>query len=584
MRITFNGKFKSITDFVWENIPDFVVITGPNGSGKTQLLELIFDTVTNSKQNFQRVNFENVSFKPIEVTFLQGEWHLQNTRHVDLAILQSNSNNRFSQFNSERGSNFHSLNQQGKYKFLAAIEDVKTKSGKEYAQITADDFNKFFPDFFIEQDNELSQKISETFYNYRLSEIELLAQQVHPNQIVERIGEKPWEVLKAILKEAKLPFVINDPSNSGFRDKFKLQLSNSVTNENIEFTDLSSGEKVLISLMFYLYSSQEKAVFPKLLLLDEPDAHLHPSMSQQFLNVIKNVLVDKFKVKVIMTTHSPSTVILAPVDSIYEMSKEEPRIKKSPSKNHSVSLLTAGLVYVGEGTKYFLVEDKDDVEFYSYIYNQMVLDQIIESDIPLVFIPASTNNKSGGKDVVQNWVKKLEDSGLQNILHGLIDEDSGNAVSGEVYKIDRYSIENYLIDPLIVFAILIDKEKAPEVDGLKLTIGEEYKLKTLEAEKLQKIVDYVFNSIEPELPNFFADFNATELDRLDIKFTNGIVLSYPKWIINRRGKTLLNEVYNKVFTSSIVNHTTLFKAMRKLNFFPLELLAKFNELKSISHE
>mgnify|MGYP006183719209 CR=1 FL=1 len=133
-----------------------------------------------------------------------------------------------------------------------------------------------------------------------------------------------------------------------------------------------------------MYNSQEKNVFPKLLLLDEPDAHLHPSMSQQFLNVIKNVLVDKFDVQIIMTTHSPSTVILAPNDSIYEMSRVEPRIRRCVSKNHAVSLLTSGLVYVGEGTKYFLVEDNDDVAFYSFVYNQLTTDNQIDANIPLV--------------------------------------------------------------------------------------------------------------------------------------------------------------------------------------------------------
>ena len=42
MRLELNkGFYKSIMPFVWDNIPDFVVMTGQNGTGKTQLLELI---------------------------------------------------------------------------------------------------------------------------------------------------------------------------------------------------------------------------------------------------------------------------------------------------------------------------------------------------------------------------------------------------------------------------------------------------------------------------------------------------------------------------------------------------------------
>ncbi|TWR29372.1 hypothetical protein FPZ43_10480 [Mucilaginibacter pallidiroseus] len=166
----------------------------------------------------------------------------------------------------------------------------------------------------------------------------------------------------------------------------------------------------------------------------------------------------------------------------------------------------------------------------------------------------------------------------------MIDEDSGNHVSGGVFKIGRYSIENYLIDPLNVFAVLIDKERAPIVNGIKLTVGEEYKLKSLPASKLQEIVDEIFSLVEPELASFFSDFDQSELERANVEFTNGMVLSYPKWIFLRRGKTLLFEVYNKVFTSPIVNFSTLFKAMRKLNLFPLELLSKLSELKSTIKE
>jgi predicted ATP-binding protein involved in virulence len=41
-------KIKSIPPFEWE-VPDFAVLVGKNGSGKTQLLEIIRDSLTRSK-------------------------------------------------------------------------------------------------------------------------------------------------------------------------------------------------------------------------------------------------------------------------------------------------------------------------------------------------------------------------------------------------------------------------------------------------------------------------------------------------------------------------------------------------------
>lgn len=577
MDITFRGKYKSITNFDWTGVPEFVVITGPNGTGKSQLLDLIYNSITNKPGTAQKVSITGQAIKPDEVTYLKGEWQLQNTGHVSLFTIQQQMDGYYNNFRQGHYRQY----QEGQIKMFYAFEEILKKTGKQHNTITKEEFFEHFPEILLEQESQLSQKIGEVFYNYRLSEIELLAQKITDKEIIEKIGEKPWAVLKEIIKESKLPFEFNDPSTSGIRDGFQLKLTHQILKEEINFNDLSSGEKVLISLVFYLYNSQEKKVFPKLLLLDEPDAHLHPSMSQQFLNVIKNVLVDKFGVRVIMTTHSPSTVILAPTNSIFEMSRVAPRIKKSPSKNHSVSLLTAGLVYVGEGTKYFLVEDTDDVSFYSFVYNQLTTDNQIDANIPLVFIPASTKDKSGGKDVVQNWVNKLRDSGLVNIVQGLIDADSGNTVSGGVYKIDRYSIENYLADPILVYAALIDKEKNPSIEGIKLSVGEEYKLKSLPAETLQKVADTIISIVEPELKKYFSDFDpVTETERVEVKFINGTVLMYPKWLLSRRGKTILNDVYNNIFSSPIINFTTLFKALRKLNMFPNDLADKLTEIKT----
>lgn len=577
MEIKFEGKFKSITSFEWIEVPDFTVITGPNGTGKSQLLELIHNTIIDKQETNQRVSISGTIIKPHEVTFLKGEWQLQNTGHVSLFSIQQQMNNYYNNF---KQGNYNNVHQEGQIKVYYAFHEILRKTGKQQNNISKEEFFEHFPDMLLEQESQMSQRIGEIFYNYRLSEIELLSNKICEEDIRKQIGEKPWVILREIIKEAKLPFDVNDPSPNGIRDGFHLRLTHQILKEEINFNDLSSGEKVLISLVFYLYNSQEKKVFPKLLLLDEPDAHLHPSMSQQFLNVIKNVLVDKFGVQVIMTTHSPSTVILAPAECIFEMSRVEPRIKKSSSKNHSVALLTAGLVYVGEGTKYFLVEDTDDVLFYSFAYNQLTTENHIDANIPLVFIPASTKDKSGGKDVVQNWVKKLQESGLVDIVQGLIDADSGNTVSKGVYKIDRYSIENYLADPILVYAALIDKEKNPLIEGLTLSVGEEYKLKSLPNHILQKVADEVISKVEPHLGEYFPDFDpANESELIEIHFVGGSILLYPKWLMNRRGKTIINELYNHVFSSPIVNFSTLYKALRKLNMFPKDLVNKFTEIR-----
>ena len=254
-------------------------------------------------------------------------------------------------------------------------------------------------------------------------------------------------------------------------------------------------------------------------MLDEPDAHLHPTMSQQFLNVIKNVLVDKYNVRVIMTTHSPYTVALTDEKSIFEMSRTHPRIKQSSSKNHTIRLLTSGLVYVGQGTRYFLVDDDADVTFYSYLYDYLNRYNIINGDIPFVFISASTKKKNkgkkedqtGGKTVVQGWIKKLQDSGLKEVIQGIIDNDKGNQISEGIYKIKRYCLENYLIDTIVTSSTLIQNKQHKEYFYCGLGLHNKSKLKFLDQDILQKIADTIFSNVEPKLLELKQDKNRKDL-------------------------------------------------------------------------
>ena len=65
-------------------------------------------------------------------------------------------------------------------------------------------------------------------------------------------------------------------------------------------------------------------------------------MAKSLINTIQKVLVEGQKIAVILTTHSPSTVALAPDASLYEMDPTGPRVNKI-SKSKALSLLTSGV-------------------------------------------------------------------------------------------------------------------------------------------------------------------------------------------------------------------------------------------------
>ncbi|MBM9539067.1 ATP-binding protein, partial [Desulfobulbus alkaliphilus] len=79
-----------------------------------------------------------------------------------------------------------------------------------------------------------------------------------------------------------------------------------------------------------------------MMLFDEIDAPLHPSMSRNVIHTITNTLVDGFGIKVIATTHSPSTVALAPEGSVHVMNPGRPGVHAS-SKAEALNILTVGV-------------------------------------------------------------------------------------------------------------------------------------------------------------------------------------------------------------------------------------------------
>jgi energy-coupling factor transporter ATP-binding protein EcfA2 len=580
MKINFSGEYKSLKSFVWEEIPKLVVITGPNGSGKTQLLELIHESITNAKPHDWNCNIQEPAYTFDEVVYLKGDWGVVNIPAIDIATIQGQHkslfNTAFSNFDRPKINNTSNTSNYRETEGKKIEYDNFARSLGKTARylVTYEEFSSRYPKNHLNVDVPINRQINNVFFNYRIAQVEAASNGLSQDEIVREIGQPPWTVLREIIHISKLPFEINDPADCSLWDNFELKLVHAVTKQQIKFVDLSSGEKILLSLIFYLYQSQERQIFPKLLLMDEPDAHLHPSMAQQFLNVVKDVLVGKFDIQVIMTTHSPSTVVLTPEQSLFEMSINEPRIKPSPSKNHSVALLTSGLVYVGDGTKYFLVEDHADVDFYNYVYNKLIGEYKITADIPLVFIKASTSESSGGKATVSSWVEKLRKSGLTGIIHGLIDKDSGNTAGDGIFTIKRYSIENYLIDPLVIYAALMEAGLAFPVDQVNFSMGEEYRLKALPQETLQKITDEICAKISPKLSEHLATFKT---DFEQVVFTETITLSYPKWLLDSPGKTIINSVCNQLFGSKI-NQGNLLKAFKRLNMVPNDLVEKLHEL------
>jgi predicted ATP-dependent endonuclease of OLD family len=77
------------------------------------------------------------------------------------------------------------------------------------------------------------------------------------------------------------------------------------------------------------------------MLLDEPDAHLHPSLVSDLINAYRHEFVTKQGVQVILTTHNPTTVSMVDKENIFVMSEEngQATIRPASSKEEALRCL-----------------------------------------------------------------------------------------------------------------------------------------------------------------------------------------------------------------------------------------------------
>ncbi|MGB7522078.1 MAG: AAA family ATPase, partial [Spirulinaceae cyanobacterium] len=293
---------------------------------------------------------------------------------------------------------------------------------------------------------------------------------ISEQDFIKQNGNPPWEFVNDIFETANLDFRIDKPD--GYNEKpYQPKLIHRISNNLMDFSDLSSGEKILVSFALCLYYAEDKKQivnYPKVLLLDEIDAPLHPSMTQSILKIIREILVDKHNIKVILTTHSPSTVALSPESSIYVMTKDrDERIKKT-SKDEALAVLTAGIPTLSidyDNRRQVFVESKYDTKYYELIYRK--INQHLVPEISLNFISSGTNGENC--EQVKSVVKQLVDCGNRKV-YGIIDWDTKNVGDAHIKVLGekkRYSIENYIFDPILLITFLL-REKLVTREELNL--------------------------------------------------------------------------------------------------------------------
>jgi AAA15 family ATPase/GTPase len=180
---------------------------------------------------------------------------------------------------------------------------------------------------------------------------------------VFRKNEGNFSELKRALEtisEVAKPLEIEFEDEETRRGRIRFRVHNKKTNSYYPSQFISSGEKQVFGLTAMLLNWKRQP-FKPIILIDEPDVHLHPEFVSRLASLFKNVFKNEKNYTCLIATHSPE-FISENADNVYQISPNSEKINKvenletrkdllaSLGKKFDLAYLSPRIVFV-EGQK-----------------------------------------------------------------------------------------------------------------------------------------------------------------------------------------------------------------------------------------
>ncbi|MBU5637507.1 ATP-binding protein [Geomonas sp. Red69] len=192
-----------------------------------------------------------------------------------------------------------------------------------------------------------------------------------PNASLKTLREAdPWELLQTILERTFSYGLTIEPFNDVYHSYIKVECfkGSRVKNRFIRYPEYTprdlmvEGSGLLQWLGVFALALDPEY---KMIMLDEPDAHLHPSLQKNLVQEL-TIIAEKFNKQVLFSTHSPDLIRSYQPDKILHFSGTAPKYLANDS--HKIGLLAGiGAEYspklhkLQEVKKLMFVENESDV-------------------------------------------------------------------------------------------------------------------------------------------------------------------------------------------------------------------------------
>ncbi|EKT4489581.1 ATP-binding protein [Shewanella algae] len=499
---------------------NIIVLTGKNGSGKTRFIESIKNQCSTAFIDDEIINPQDVRVVPqaslnpnfgpnyndaqyqqkITASLQLFDRIKDDLKHeLDRKKIQDHSRMR------EGGLDYESL-----FKLCQSIAKVVEKPAYE---LTHDDIIFHFEEparniLGIQNISTIVNQYIKRLHKNEFNEWKCTqkgsdVQYWSDEEFLDKFGDKPWVLINRILDDTfDGKFEFSSPDESSQSYTYQAQLLQRESKATVSVEHLSSGEKTLLWLALTLFNSQyyddEIANAPRILLIDEPDAFLHPKMVLKMYKALDS-FKNNFNSIVIISTHSPTTVALAPNDSVYLIDNN---CVDKIEKDSAISDLLDGVSQISlnpQNRRQIFVESQYDVDVYQSLYSKLMhRSELIDPKISLSFVSSGPKmpkqqlidkakqilgvkeevalnefiesiNGVGNCVQVIGQVEALAEND-NNTVRGIIDWDLKNkptenvAVFASEYS---YSIENVTLDPICMLLLLhIEKPESMTISDI----------------------------------------------------------------------------------------------------------------------
>jgi energy-coupling factor transporter ATP-binding protein EcfA2 len=432
--------YPPVDRFEVDGLADVVVIAGPNGVGKTRLLERLLATLRGSGGAGSASGVIRATCR--EESDPWGKAELDLVDPSDLALFQATiqasrrrRNWRSSVVNFESDRSLRTVN---------ALTFTFDMPDPEQEEVGWDSTFGFMRDRYQDTVHSMFRMIEVQKQRIAARAIQL-SREGHSS--MQLTFTDPMEPFKEVFHQLLAPKRLVDPSASNQR------LDYEIDGTTFPFDSLSSGERevVTIAFDFLLRKPQDCIVF-----FDEPELHLHPELSFRLIQTLQGI---GLRNQLVLSTHSPdiitasldrSVIFLSPpaLDDQGARANQAIPVDEGDETNQALRLLGHSVGIIALGKRIVLIEGSQSS------IDKQTYGSIIKNRWPgLVLVP------SGGKHTVESF-ETLYATVLSESIWGveffmLCDGDTQPNPSpderqaqeeGRLRVLPRYHLENFFLD------------------------------------------------------------------------------------------------------------------------------------------